>query len=293
MSYQDQFGFLPKEVDFEFSCGEVRPRKEHDQVVEKWKAYALRDKRIYPPKPPYLLLGLPWTHYLSLSGVGEDQESLRRGIGGFLIQLLGFLYGYRVQFHHWWIDGRVSTVSEAPYFVHPSCPIPACVDKALETWLAWDDTTQRVIANALYLFLRTDIYEFMWERFAAEYMVYDAAFKVASNSGLIRGLIKTRIKHEERFKKMAQLFNLSEPPPNEWGKDWNTFFSDLRNDLLHEVRWDGNNMMGTPGNTNAEMAPRFLHELTRRHLLAVLGIKGPYLQTAWWHKGTSKFDIEV
>lgn len=287
MSYQDRFGFLPQEVDFEFSCGEVRPRQEHDQVVEEWKAYAHHDKRIYPPD---LLLRLPWTHSLSLSVVGQDQESLRRGIGGFLIQWLGFLYGYRVQFNNWWIDGRVSTDSEAPYFVHASCPIPACVDKALETWRVVDKTTQRIITNALYLFLRTDIYEFMWERFAAEYMVFDAVFKVAVNAGLID---KKNILHRERLQTMAQRFNLSEPPTDRWGKDWNVFFSELRNDLLHEVRWDGNNMMGTPGNTNAEMAPRFLHKLTRRLLLAILGIKGPYLQTAWWCHGTDKFDIEV
>lgn len=289
MSYQDQFGFLPKEVDFEFSCGEVRPRQEHDQVVEKWKAYALQDKRIYPPKPPYLLLGLPWTHSLSLSGVGEDQESLRRGIGGFLIQLLGFLYGYRVQFHHWWIDGRVSTISEAPYFVHPSCPVPACVDKALETWQVWDDTSKQIITNALYLYLRTDIYEFMWERFAAEYMVFDAVYKVAS----ITGLIEKGLSHDQRFLKMAKRFNLSEPPPDQWGRNWNRFFSKLRNSLIHEVRWEDNKIMGDPGSTNAEMAPIYLHKFTRRLLLAVLGIKGPYLQTAWWCKGTSKLDIEV
>ncbi len=285
--YQDQFGFLPKQVDFKFSCGEVRPRPEHDQVVAEWQANAHQDKRIYPPD---LLLRLPWSHSLSLSGVGKDQESLRRGIGGFLIQWLGFLYGYRVQFHNWWIDGRVSTDSEALYFVHPSCPIPTCIDKALETWRVWDDTTQRIITNALYLFLRTDINEFMWERFAAEYMVFDAVYKVAVNADL---MAKKKIGHRERLQKMAQRFYLLEPPTDHWGKDWTVFFSELRNDLLHEVRWDGNNMMGTPGNPKAEMAPRLLHELTRRLLLAILGLKGPYLQTAWWHKGTDKFDIEV
>lgn len=286
MSYQDQFGFLPKQVNFEFSYGEVRLLPDHDQVVAEWKAHAHQDKRIYPPA---LLLRLPWTHSLSLNEVPTDQESLRRGIGGFLIQWLGFLYGYRVQFHNWWIDGKVSTDSEAPYFVHPSCPIPACVDKALETWRAWDETNERIITNALYLFLRTDTYEFMWERFAAEYMVFDAVYRVAANAGLI----KNGLSHDKRLQEMANRFNLTAPPVSQWGSVWNKQFSDLRNNLIHEVRWDGNKMMGDPGSNEAEFASIYLHEFIRRLLLAVLGIKGLFLQTPWWHKGTYKFDIEV
>lgn len=52
-------------------------------------------------------------------------------------------------------------------------------------------------------------------------------------------------------------------------------------------------MMGDPGSTNAEMAPIYLHKLIRRLSLAVMGIKGQCLQTAWWCHGTDKFDIEV
>lgn len=90
------------------------------------------------------------------------------------------------------------------------------MDKALETWRVWDGTTQRIITNALYLFLRTDIYKFMWERFAAEYMVFDAVYKVAVNADL---MAKKNILHRERLQTMALRFNLSEPSTDRWGKD--------------------------------------------------------------------------
>jgi len=309
VGFHDQLGFLPKDVDLTFSFGELKPMPNHALVEEAWKLQAHPDGYVYPPYGSSYTIKdgekawqdipnsgraahlhrIPWSHDLLMEGEGKDNANFRRGISGFFIQFVGFLYGYRVQFFDWWVDGRVRIKSQAPYSVLPTSLGPACINQALDTWQSWDLKTQRIITNALFMFTRSEIFEFGWERFMVEYMVLDATYK----SGVMSDLIKPVKFHKDRLNAIANSCGISIPPSNRWKKDWDEFFVDLRNDLFHEIRWDGDQMIGSPGNEDSELAPYFLHEFTRRALFSVLGIKGPYSATPWWTFGTSRFDVVV
>lgn len=309
MGIHDQVGFLPKDVDFHFSFGELTPMSSHALVEKAWKIQAHPDGYVYPPYGSTFrvkngeeawqeipnsgraahLHRIPCSHDLFMEGEENDKANLRRGMSGFIIQFVGFLYGYRVQFFDWWVDGRVKIKSQAPYSVLPTSLGPACINQAIDTWQGWDLTTQRIITNALFMFSRSEIFEFGWERFMVEYMVLDATYKAAVESKAIQPVRG----HKARLNAVANSCGISFPPSDRWEKVWDEFFVDLRNNLFHEIRWDGDRIIGSPGTDDAELAPYFLHEFTRRALLRVLGIKGPYLATPWWTFGTDKFDVVV
>jgi len=301
---QDQLGFLPREVDFCFSLGELRPRPNHAQIDNKWKQRATPDGYVYPFRQDHLQQ-LPYSHDLFIEGKTKDKLNLRRGLSGFLIQFVGFLYGYRVQFSDWWVDGRVSIKSYTQYNVPCSSLGSTCINQAIKTWRSLDQTTQQIFTNALYMFSRSAIFEFGWERFIAEYTILDAIYKAGLNSNAIESLAKKDFEnsmHKARLNAIAKSCGIRLPTndrlptfdgQHDHGKKWDKFFVDLRNNLFHEMRWDGIGTLDTPVDLNAEQAPDLLHEFTRRVILSILGIKGKYIKTEWWVKGTHSFDVEV
>jgi hypothetical protein len=62
-----------------------------------------------------------------------------------------------------------------------------------------------------------------------------------------------------------------------------------RNELIHEALWGG----GSPLSSKGEIRfPLILHRLTSRLVLALLGIRGTYIRSAWWEFGQAYFQAE-
>ena len=123
----DRFGFLPCDWTFEFEGGEIRPIPEIDEVRKAVERYTNEDGFLYPPlsqrvrldwqtdrvlgkiagtERPAHLHQVPPSHELCLRAPGTIEE-VRKGPGAFIMHLVAYLFGVRLQFHDWWFDSRV------------------------------------------------------------------------------------------------------------------------------------------------------------------------------------------
>ena len=123
----DRFGFLPCDWTFKFDAGEIRPLPEIEKVREAIESYTNEDGFLYPPlshrarldwktgevlekipgtERPAHLHQVPPSHELYLCVSGTVEEA-RKGASAFIIHLLAYLFGIRLQFHDWWFDSRV------------------------------------------------------------------------------------------------------------------------------------------------------------------------------------------
>lgn len=291
---QVRFGFLNCKWTIEFKGGTVSPIPEFDEVAAWVHKYTNEDGFLYPPltqrvrwnpktkksykkiprtKRPALLRRLPASHELCLS-TSSTIEDIRKGSGAFVIHLLAYLFGTRLQFHDWWFDGRVPirltdnfTKATAENFL----------SHCYQTWLGWTKKQQRLITNLLYMYSRASLYEWGWERFTIEYMVLDGCWNLAK----LR--LGGKVRHEDRICILCKEFQI--PFEDQLVKN----IVKLRNNLFHETLWDGSQPCTTVS-SSAFQQPSNLHRLNQRLIPALLGYKTPYVKTAWWTLGAWWFD---
>lgn len=257
--------------------GYVYPPVGHTkQYKPGWK----RPRKVPQSERPLLLHRLPTTHELTLSGSRAGSHTARRGKAGLVMYLLGAIYGYRCHFHDWWVDGRVPNKPDLDHW--PASPEQAAliIDKALATWSQWPLQSRRGYMNLLYLHPRAACYETEWERFQAEYQVFDSISAVASR---IKPFADRR--HGQRFYQLGRRFRIPMKRPLV------TRLVRLRNNLVHEGIWDGG-MPGEARRLDSYYASLWLHSLTSRLLLALLGVRGVYVQSGWWGLGAARFEVQ-
>jgi hypothetical protein len=191
---QDRFGFLPCDWSFDFEGGSISPIPEIYQVKKRVERCTNEDGFMYAPssygveldfksnkilrkKPktrrPAHLHPVPPSHRLCLEISGTVEE-LRNGPGAFIIHLLAYLFGIRLQFHDWWFDSRVPIQLGQSNNIHPSKNTAEhFLSHCYSVWQSWPREEQRRITNLLIMHSRVPSYEWDWERFAIEYMVFD------------------------------------------------------------------------------------------------------------------------
>lgn len=198
MLITDSFGFLNYSLPIEFNGGQVIPATNFDSA----HAWVIENKNedgfIYPPleqqeldkitletgkrklstKRPVFLHKMPPSHTLTLVANRSEKDNLRGSDSGFIIQLLSYIFGTRLQFHDWWFDSRIPTnATHSIHFPHPV--IEDFLSHSYKTWSSWNKTDQKLFTNILYMYSRARSYEWDWERFLLEYIVFDAAFSLA------------------------------------------------------------------------------------------------------------------
>lgn len=300
-TYKVQFGFLPAADSVTFSGGKIIALPEFDINVADVAKLTHPDGHVYPPsshditKKPHWkkwrkisqteraahLHRLPPTHYLKINHACPDEQAARYGDAGFIMHFLGFIYGFRCQFYDWWMEGRINVRGDIDYIRPTSSYIGDCLERAFLMWSSWPSRQQIVAINILFLHTRTQVYENEWERFQAEYQILDAIFSLAKETKQI--IVPRYIKHDKRPSVLCERYGIPA------ADDKFEKIRILRNDLLHEVLWDG----GMPGEARSEISYRtshWLHKLTKRIMLAVLGIDNDYIHSPWWFMG--KFDFE-
>lgn len=301
-AYTDHFYYLPVPDHLEFEDGLIEPVPNLDQITAAVAKWTHPDGHVYPrmqktmrQKPgwkrprkvpqserPGLLHQLPTTHSLHLANPVLNQEQARYGPAGFLIHFLGFLYGFQCQFHDWWMDGRVSVRTGADHPPPTASRAGNIITRALRTWHSFAPRQRLVATNLLYLHSRTVVYEMEWECFQAEYQVLDAVFALARDTGQIPP--RPRIPHDQRIAALCNRFGI----PLDGGILQTVVR--LRNELLHEVLWDGR-MPGEARSPESLLASEWVHRLVRRATFAALGLHGTYIRTPWWGFGTFVFDV--
>jgi hypothetical protein len=296
---RDRFGYLPCDSSFNFSGGSILPLQEIYKIKTAVENRVNEDGFLYPPlscqvkleprtnkilgkipktKRPPLLHPVWASHDLSLSDA-ITQEKLRKGPGAFVIHLMAYLFGIRLQFHDWWFDSRVPT---RLWQTHNTYVSPAIAEDFLShcyrTWQSWNSEEQKRITNVLSMHSRAPSYEWDWERFTIEYMVLDGCWKLArprfklKNGG-----------HSRRIEILCNSFGIP------FDKVRAERIVALRNDLFHETLWDGSQPC-TAVSAETFLQPLNLRRLNQRLIPALLGYNNCYVQSVWWSRGTRLFD---
>lgn len=295
----DRFGFFPCDWTFEFDGGTISPIPEIYKVRKRVEKYANEDGFLYPPvsyrvrlepktskifgripgsERPAHLHRVPPSHDLRLHVAGTVDE-LRKGLGAFIIHLLAYLFGIRLQFYDWWFDSRVPVRMGQ---THNSYPNKATAENFLShcyrVWQGWPTEEQRLITNVLFMHSRAPSYDWDWERFAIEYMVFDGCWKLA--------LLQYGMKDapdRDRIKIACQRFSI--PCDNVLvGR-----IVALRNNLFHETLWDSSQPC-TAVSDDAFRQPYNLRQLNQRLIPALLGYNNRYVRSIWWSLSARSFE---
>ncbi len=287
MTITDQFGFLPKQLDLECSGFKIYCVDNFHETLESIKKTVNRDGFIYPPatylavvapttmrkikripnsERPTLLYKLPPSHHIEFETDIEKKE-LRRESFGFIMHLIGYIFGVRLQFHDWWFDGRIPfrsrhniTITKKTlekFFVH-----------SINKFMSWEKDKQKLFINILYMHNRAPSYEWDWEQFSIEYMVFDACRKFSELKST-HGLCTEYKLYQENdiIKKIV----------------------DLRNELFHESLWCGE-MPCTAADNDDFFVSYHLRRLNQRLIPALLGYNSTYVSSDWTCRGSCSFD---
>jgi hypothetical protein len=293
----DRIGFLNVASNFTFDGGSLTMCAEFPKAKRWVDKYANEDGYVYPPivqdvqvdlwtgkkarlpktKRPTLLHRLPPSHELALKGVRDIQKS-RLGLSGFVTQCFGFLFGTRLQFFDWWLEGRIPIKSTSNVYVDRKTA-ESFVSKAIDTWKKFDRRNKRAVSNLLYLYAKSGSLEWDWERFQMEYTVFDACYALMK-----RGRLVGHSPHGLRFKSVCQSHGLK------YNGRLVRKFVQLRNDLLHEALWDGG-QINTARGLAAFMASYHLRRFNHRLITAILTGRTEYTSSPWWFLATRVFRV--
>ncbi|THJ18633.1 MAG: hypothetical protein CAF42_010120 [Nitrospira sp. CG24B] len=293
-----KFGFLPIDKTISFSGGAFSLLEDFNETMTAVRSATNADGFVYPPlekqmrgqpkildgqllpedqwdwkavsgtERPAHLHRLPASHGIQLEQTPIDND-LRRNDGAFLMYLAGYLYGYRLQFHDWWFDGRVKMKKSHNAYVGDDKAVDF-FSESYSVWKNWSMETRRHFTNILYMNSRLELYEWDWERFMIAYMVFDACYKQAKELGQVR----SPPSHAGRIDAMCGGYGLY------CNSSLSSEIAKLRNALFHEALWDG----GQPCSSGGQKSFYYtecLRGINRRLIPAMLGYSTAYIGTQW------------
>jgi hypothetical protein len=297
-----EFGFLREDRDIIFEGGVVRRLSTYDEAAKQFSEATNEDRYIYPriqatgrpaddpeagqegrlvevPKTrrPALMFALPISHSLEIDEPPIEGDFLRND-GAFLMHLLAYLFGARLQFKDWYVDGRI--LAENPWLITTPESESKFLSHCYSTWKKWEKTSQRSMINILFMNSKSPCHEWDWERFMINYMVFDALFKLAQNLEFVSKL--KRRKHEERYDAMQEAFQLA-PDIRSRPSDSLSIFrtmAKLRNNLFHEALWDQTSPGGSVSET-ARFSVQWLRRINQRIIPAILGFETRYTHVSF------------
>ncbi len=294
----DLFGFLPVKLSASFNDVKIEPVPDFDEILEAIVKDSHQDGFMYPPlsqqwrvnpktlkkikrvprtKRPAHIYRVPYSHQLTIV-TASGAKDLRTTEGGFLIHLLGYLYGVRLQFHDWWVDGRMPVKGQHNISLTDQWAAEF-LSEGYRTWKGWNGEQQKLMTNILFMHSRALSYEWDWERFMIEYMVFDGCCRLAKT-------LNRRLKLSNHVKQMINLCkHYGIPVKNE---QHIKKIVRLRNGLFHSTLW-GDGQPCTAVEHDAFRVPYDLRRLNQRVIPALLGSRIHYIQTPWWLLGTFRF----
>lgn len=285
------FGFLSYKGIYKFVGGQITPDDDFDDAKTWIAKHAHKDGFLYPPlswqqtedgKPvanterPQHLHRVPASHELCFDDDKVIDERYRPD-ASFIIHLLGYLHETLLQFEDWWFDVRVSLGN------HSLSPVKATnehfLSHAYGLWQKWPERVRIRFANVLFMLNRAPSYEWDWEHFTIEYMVFDALYRTAVDLKLLTN----NKNHKRRLRDLCNAFNIP--------KDEKLFdeFVQLRNDLFHETLWN-NGQPGTGASGESFLSQFHLRRLNQRLIPAILRYDNDFAHSIWWSLSAFAFD---
>lgn len=277
MIVTDQFGFLPKQLDLECSGFKIYCVDNFHETLESIKKIVNRDGFIYLPATVHRL---PSSHHIEFETAivkeKKEKKELRRGLLGFMMHIIGYIFGVRLQFHDWYFDGRIPFDSQHNISITKG-KLEKFLVHAINKFTNWEKDKQISFVNILYMHNRVPSYEWDWEKFIIEYMVFDACWKF---SGLEE---TTNTKHGKRIGKICTEYKLYRK------NDVIKKIVKLRNDLFHESLWCGE-MPCIAADNDDFFVSYHLRRLNQRLIPALLGYNSAYVSSDWTCRGSYSFD---
>jgi hypothetical protein len=283
MIVEELFGFLKYQKIIEFDGGKIEPVKDYSKQVMTIEKYTNIDGFIYPPitqlfkdetpvqnsKKPSPVFKLPASHVLSIKNpVGEN---IKYEDGGFLVHLVGFLFGVRLQFADWRFDGKVPIISKS-HFVFSNDVASDFITHSYKTWISWNLDQRKRYINILYMHGKSKSCEWEWDEFIYQYLVFDALYRlhVELTGRKIAG------GHGARLQGLCEYYGVN------YNIDIIKKIYLLRNDLFHEALWEGN----IPGlhkkSQLSHLMPRCLASLNSKLIVRIIGYKNNYSISPDW-----------
>lgn len=293
--YKDKIGYLPYKGSLQFSNGGIYPLENFRVIQEYVNKKLNKDGYFYPPtvetysqgfkvvngklevfeelipntKRHAQMFKMPASHELRIINP-SNKDDPRNTDGLFITYLIAFIFGIRMQFHDWFFDGRVPVTRHQDFiFIHDATE--RFIDKAYDTWLTCTKENQLLLTNLLYMQTKVKSYEWHWERFLISYMVIDGCYKYLKETQSV-----TSEKHKDRIKAIIDFFDIK------FNTEWIDRIVGLRNEIIHEALWEGA-QPGNSGSTYSYSAGFHLSKLNNRIIFALLGHRGQYIQSPWWH----------
>lgn len=294
---EDKFGFLAKKWTFALEELDIVPIDSYDEVKKYVDEHTNIDNYYYPPlvhkvkidpitrKPiekvprterPAHLHNLPPSHIIKIKNTEQNIEKLRNGITGFLIHLLGYLFGSRLQFSDWWIDSRIPMKTQHGVVISEE-EANDFLRHSFKEWKSWSSDKQHLFTNLLFMHSRVSGYEWEWERFMMEYIVFDGCWKFYSQDKNF-----SNIGHGKRINKILSDFNMV------IHCDKIEKIVGLRNGLFHEALWEGN-QPGAYSSSDAFYAYYWLQGINQRLFPALLNYQTAYVTSDWTSMGQFLF----
>ncbi len=294
-SLEDKFGFVPEKWKLSFENYEIFPVENYDAYAKAINESTHRDKFYYPslaeqvgvdiktrkpvgriPKTerPAQLYQMPPSHIIKVKNATESLHHLREGALGFIVHLLAYLFGRRFQFHDWWFEGKIP-MNDHHNILLDENEAQDFMQHSFTEWKAMMPDEQKFFTNLLFMHSRTMSYQWDWERFMMEYIIFDGCWRFYSKG-------KIKCAHPERLKRI-----LTDLSMKIYMTEIDTIVR-LRNDLFHEALWD----RGQPcsgGSSEAFYSYYHVRRINQRVIAALLKYKTNYIYTDWRSMGTFLF----
>lgn len=297
--HRREFGLLVEPLSGGFSGGSIITLDDHCDRVKWFEDCSNKDGYYYPhdvaqykldpstmemlekiprSERPASFYHLPPSHILQLESP-VDASNTASSDDVLIIYALSYLYGTRLQFADWGLDGRVPFKSNHNFFVQPQ----TCLEflgHTYDWWRSKPPSIRKKYINILYVYCRANSFEWEWDAFIHQYMVFDAIFNLHC---ALRPNEKKNIRHEERFNLLFSRYNIY--ANDELVKS----LYKARNDLFHEALWTGTSMGFGDADSDAYYLPRHLSRLNSRLICGLVNYQNDYLGSIWWAMGTFSF----
>lgn len=290
MSISELFGFLNHPGKIEFDGGLIKPTDSFQDNLKWIELHGNRDGYFYPPitelstyddvgclqaipntRKPAQAFRLPDSHVLHIDHP-LDEENVRYQDAGLLIHIIGFLFGTRLQFSDWRFDGKVPIKYKNYLFFKPDT-LSDFVSKSYKKWKTLPLNQRNYYINILYMHGKAKSYDWEWDEFIYQYMVFDAIYRFYVSQGNIEAK-----GHKDRFYKLCNHFEIN------YLKERIDQIYNLRNNLFHEALWDS----GTPGlqkkSETSHLIVKCLERLNSKLIVACLGYNNKYSKTSDWYE---------
>jgi hypothetical protein len=276
----DRFGFLNARIRIDFDGGCVETLDDFKETSSRIGSLADTDGYLYPSTRHPQFSPVFSSHKLTLSN-NADPLCNRDGIAGFVVQSLAFLFGTKLQFWDWYLEGRVPVKVSNVDFSPLQKSIDLFLHKAIDSWNQYTPIEKRRIISILFVHSVAGAIQWDWQQFMLEYMVTDACYKMVTEEG--KGRAKKRLK--KPFEVLCDRFGLV--------KDDERFklFKDLRNKLFHETLWHGGQVFTYRG-SESTYAPIFFRRFNSRVITGILCGSGAYVESKWTTLDRTSFSLD-